>query len=69
MNHADNNVGDNYAYAQRRSLAIRKLRAQGFNLTAGDFGRDEDYPTIDGMDAADWFEIMTELDYNTAPTA
>lgn len=60
---------NDYAFAERRSLVIRKLRAQGFPtaINANDIGRDGDYPTIDGMDAADWFEAVTGLDYNTAP--
>lgn len=60
---------NDHAFAQRRSLVIRKLRAQGVELDADDFGRSGDYPTIDGMDATEWFEIMTEVDYVTAPTA
>lgn len=55
-----------YVFAQRRSLVIRKARGQDLELKADDFGRDGDYPTIDGMDACEWFEIMTGVDYCTA---
>lgn len=59
---------NNYAFAERRSLVIRKLHAQGITVADLNFGRDGDYPTIDGMDAADWFEAMTGKDFNTAPS-
>lgn len=63
------NMGNDYAFAERKSLVLRKLHAQGSPITANDIERDGDYPTIDGMDAADWFEAEYDIDYNTAPTA
>lgn len=59
---------NNYAFAERRSLLTRKLHAQGIVVSNLDMERDGDYPTIDGMDGADWFEAMTGIDYNTAPS-
>lgn len=64
----DDDMANNYAYAQRVSLLTRKLHAEGIYVSDLDMGRDGDYPTIDGMDGADWFEAMTGMDYCTAPS-
>jgi hypothetical protein len=58
-------VNGDYLFAERRSNVIRRLQAEGITVTPDDFGRQGDYPTLDGMDATEWFEALTERDWVT----